>query len=787
MKRIILLICTIFNIGLSGQSLKNGFIQGSIFDAQNNSPVPFASVVVYGTATGTLSDTNGKFELKGLEPGFVELRITCVGYEPYSSSQIMVTNANKYYIEISLEEATESINEVIVKVSPFKRDRESPVSLRNITLKEIEKSPGGNRDISKVIQSFPGVASTPSYRNDVIVRGGGSSENRFYLDDIEIPNLNHFATQGASGGPAGIINVDFIREVNFYSGAFPAEKGNTLSSLLDMKQIEGNHEKLKVKAAVGASDLGITLDGPLSENTTFILSARRSYLQFLFSLLELPFLPVYNDFQFKTHTNIGKRNELTFIGIGAYDKSTLNLNANKTESQRYILGYLPENDQWNYALGTVYKHFYKNSYDIWILSRNMLNNKQIKYTNNVSAPANLLLDYNSFESENKIRYEHHLYVDNGYKLVYGINGEYARYHNDTYRKAFNGDDYYNSDLGFFKWGLFGQASKDYLSNRLSLSLGIRSDANNYSTGMTNILNQLSPRFSASFALTPKMHINFNTGRYYQLPPYTVLGFRDTLDVLVNKDKLGFISVDHLVTGIDYQPDNESKLSVEGFLKYYRNYPFSVDDQVSLASKGANFGTYGDEVVISTGQGRAYGMELLYQNKDLFGYNITISYTFVRSEFKDSADNYIPSSWDNKHLLNILVAKQFRAHWTIGAKWRYVGGTPYTPVDIEKSSLVAAWDAKRQAYLDYSKYNSLRLGPYHQLDIRIDKEFFFNKWSLITYMDIQNVYNFKAPSAPTYIVDDNVPVTHNPDRYTLKKLETTTGGTILPTVGIIVQF
>jgi hypothetical protein len=160
---------------------------------------------------------------------------------------------------------------------------------------------------------------------------------------------------------------------------------------------------------------------------------------------------------------------------------------------------------------------------------------------------------------------------------------------------------------------------------------------------------------------------------------------------------------------------------------------------------------------------------------------------VRSEFKDSADSYIPSSWDNKHLLNIIVAKQFKGHWTIGAKWRYVGGTPYTPVDVEKSSLVEAWDVQKQAYLDYSRYNSLRLGPYHQLDIRVDKEFFFKKWSLITYMDIQNVYNFKAPSSPTYIVDPNVPVNPSPDRYTLKKLETTSGGTILPTVGIIVQF
>lgn len=787
MKYFIFFLIFINSINLFAQTQKNGVIHGRIYDAQNNNPVPFASVAVYGTTSGAISDTSGNFEIKGLEPGFVELRVSSVGYEPFASQQIMVTNANKFYIEIALEPAATNLKEVVVKASPFRRDKESPISLINISLKEIEKSPGGNRDISKVIQSFPGVASTPAYRNDVIVRGGGSSENRFYLDGVEIPNLNHFATQGASGGPVGIINVDFIREVSFYSGAFPAEKGNALSSVLDMKQIEGNKEKLKVKAAIGASDLALTLDGPVTDNTSFIFSARRSYLQFLFSALELPFLPVYNDFQFKTHTNFNQRNELTFIGLGAYDKSTLNLDANKTESQRYILGYLPDNNQWNYTLGAVFKHFYENGYDLWVLSRNMLNNKQIKYANNIESQANLLLDYNSFESENKFRYEHHLLLSDKYKVSFGFNGEYARYENDTYRKLFIGEDFYSTDLDFFKWGLFGQVSKEYFNKRLSISLGIRSDANNYSKEMTNLLKQISPRFSASYALTANMHLNFNTGRYYQLPPYTTLGFRDTMEVLINKNTARYISVDHMVAGFDIQPTNESKLSLEGFYKVYNKYPFSVTDQVSLASKGADFGTYGDEAITSTGEGRAYGLELLYQNKDWRGYNLTVSYTLVRSEFKDSAGNYIPSSWDNKHLLNILVAKQFKRHWTVGMKWKYIGGTPYTPVDIEKSSLVAAWDAQRQAYLDYSRYNTLRLGPYHQLDVRVDKEFFFKKWSLITYMDIQNVYNFKSPAAPTYIVDETVPVTPDPDRYTLKKLEMTSGGTILPTVGIIVQF
>ena len=269
--------------------------------------MPFANVVIYGTTTGTLTDDDGFFSISGIEPGYIRLGVSSIGFENYFTDEIYVTNAKKATIEIPLQETRVEIDEVTVKASPFRRQEESPVSLRRIEISEIEKNPGGNRDISKVIQSFPGVGSGVSFRNDVIVRGGGPGENRFYLDGVEIPNLNHFATQGASGGPVGIINVDFIRGVDFYSGAFPANRGNALSSVLEFRQIDGNNEKLKFKGSVGASDLALTLDGPAGRNTTFIASARRSYLQFLFSALKLPFLPTYNDFQFKVRTRLNQQ------------------------------------------------------------------------------------------------------------------------------------------------------------------------------------------------------------------------------------------------------------------------------------------------------------------------------------------------------------------------------------------------------------------------------------------------------------------------------------------------
>ncbi len=782
----------------------NGIIEGRVFNAKNNEPIAFATIAIFGTSIGSISDLDGNFSFTGIKPGYVELRVTSVGFESYVSEPILVTNARKVFIEIPLEEANVKLEEVTVTASPFRRSAESPISLRRISLVEIEKNPGGNRDISKVIQSYPGVASTPAFRNDVIVRGGGASENRFYLDDVEIPNLNHFATQGASGGPVGIINVDFIREVDFYSGAFPANRGNALSSVIEFNQIDGNKERIRFKGSVGASDLALTLDGPIGEKTTFITSVRRSYLQFLFGVIGLPFLPTYNDFQFKVKTRLDEKNEISIIGIGALDQFALNEDANETEEQRYILGFLPVNEQWTYTVGIVYKHFRDNGFDTWVVSRNHLNNGAYKYENNIEVDSLQTLDYDSDEIENKFRFEQDFRFSNGLRLNYGTNLEYASYFNSTFRKNFiNGEpvaDNYRSDLDVFKWGVFGQLTRNFLKDRLTLSLGLRMDANDYSDEMSNMFEQLSPRFSFSYLLGQDLFLNFNTGRYYQTPPYTSLGYRDTEGNLVNRENgLRYISVDHLVAGFEWLPDETSRLTLEGFYKFYRNYPYSVNDSISISSKGADFGTFGDEEVRSIAEGRVYGAEVLYRNRDFFGSNLTISYTLVRSEaeaFRSTLtqdDQWVTTNWDNRHLLNILAIREFNNNWRIGLKWRFVGGQPFTPFDKIESSRVLAWNVRRVGILDFERFNQERLGPFHQLDVRIDKEFFLRKLTMNFYIDVQNVYNFKADQQKVLILnEDSDNLIINPEapieeqRYDLKEIAVT-GGTVLPTIGVIITF
>jgi outer membrane receptor for ferrienterochelin and colicin len=793
---ILITVIIIFISSIAFGQQNNGIIKGRVLNSKTNEGVPFASVQVWGTTIGAMTDFDGNFSFTGLKPGFTELRASSIGFKPYISEAIMVTNNAAVNIDILMEETELEIEEVVIKASPFRKKIESPVSARIIGIDEIERNPGGNRDISKVIQSFPGVASTPAFRNDVIVRGGGPNENRFFIDNVEIPYLNHFSTQGASGGPVGIINIDFVRSVDFLSGAFPASKGNALSSILNFTLADGNKEKMKYRATLGASDLGLTLDGPTGEKSSLIFSVRRSYLQFLFSALKLPFLPTYTDFQFKYKTRIDEKNELTILGIGAKDDFSLNLKADETEYQQYLLDYLPIQEQYSYTFGFVWKHFRDNGYDTWVVSRNYLNNTQFKYQGNIEADSNLVLDYLSGEGETKARYERTIIADKGFRFSYGAGYEYAHYRNSTYKKIYSEGATleldYNTNLFVSKFNAFGQVSKSMLEEKLTLSLGVRSDANTWAASMGNPLNQISPRLSASYALSKKINLNGSIGRYYQLPPYTALGYKNSSGEYVNKQNgLKYIASNHLVGGVELNTNENIQFTLEGFYKHYDDYPFSVADSVPLSSKGAGYGIFGDEELLSISDGRAYGLELLGRIKEYKGMNLVFAYTFVRSEFKDYYGTFIPTAWDNRHLFNLTATRKFRNNWDVGMKFRLVGGAPYTPYDLEKSSLKEAWDLQGQGYLDYSKFNTLRLNAFHQLDLRVDKRFYLKGWTLMLYADVQNIYNHQADQPPILIQEKDVngiPLTDpdDPSRYVLKYISGTSG-TVLPTIGIIVEF
>lgn len=766
-------------------------IKGTVIDKASRQPLEFINVLVLGLGRRGVTDAEGHFNIGEVPPGIYRLQASAVGYKTILTPEYIVSTKD-LTIQIETEENLTELEGVTVTASPFRRDPESPVGLRVIGLQEIEKSPGANRDISRIVQSYPGVAFSPAgYRNDLIVRGGSPSENRFYLDGVEIPNINHFSTQGASGGPVGIINADLIREVNFYTGAFPTDRGNAMSSVLDFKLRDGDMERNSLKATLGASEVSLASNGHIGKKTSYLVSVRQSYLQFLFDMLGLPFLPTFTDAQFKLKTRFNANNELTILGLGGIDNMKLNTKLDG-EKAEYILSYLPKIQQETFTLGAVYRHYAGIHVQSVVVSHSYLNNRNTKYLNNDESSAdNLSLKLRSVEQETKFRIENTSTFGN-WKINFGANLDYSQYTNTTFQRVYidEGRTFdYHTYLGMWRWGIFGTINYATTDERFTASLGVRTDANNFSSGMKGMGDQLSPRLSLSYRLTDGLYLSGNAGLYYQLPPYTGLGFKDNNGAWVNK-YLRYMSVSQESLGLSWHPGNTFELSAEGFYKQYDKIPFSIADGIPLACKGNDYGVIGNEALSSTAQGRAYGIEILMKWLIAKKLNLASSFTLFKSEYRNNKQSeYIASAWDNRYIFNMSGTYNFPHNWSLGMKISCIGGAPYTPYDVEKSSLVTAWNAQGRPYYDYTKYNTGRLPAFGQLDVRVDKTFYLKRCMLGFYIDLQNVTNskFKQPDilmSTGVIENPSAPMAEQ--RYKMKYI-TQKSGTLMPTLGITFEY
>jgi len=810
-----------------GQTADGGrcVILGKVVDAVTNDPLPFAAVVLQGETSGTATDLDGNYRLEGVPSGVHNVVVSFLGYTPATVFEIETTPARPAVVNVSLSESAVAVDAAEVVAESRATVEEAPLSVRSIGTNEIKRNPGGGRDISRALRSLPGVAAIPSFRNDIVIRGGAPNENRFYLDGIEIPNINHFATQGASGGPVGMINVDLVEGVDFYAGAFPAARGNALSSVMEFRFKDPRTDQWTANAVVGTSDLGVTLEGPTGENSSLIVSARRSYLQLLFEVIGLPFLPIYNDYQYKWTWRPDDRNAVTVLGLGALDDFELNLGlASDTSAQDYlnqvaILDVLPVSEQWNYMQGVKWDRYMDDGKWTFVLSRNMLNNTSYKHVDNdVTLPRTQ--DYVSQEIENKARAERMRSLDNGWKVSGGVSAEYAKYNNATRNTVFvpqvgQQEVVFGSDFKMAKFGAFAQASRALLENRLTLSGGVRVDgaalldvaedltdpAN--SSALANPLDQFSPRVSASWSFAPGWTWNANTGIYHQLPAYTILGYAgmgadSTSMTLTNwREDLSYTTNRQVVMGVRRElAERNAAVSVEGFYKGYVNSPASASSGVALANLGADFGVVGNEEVTFNAEGRAYGMEVLLQQRLYQGYYGLLAYTLVRSEYINPGDDlmlqsWVPSSWDNRHIVSFTGGKKWDSGWELGARVLFSGGLPYTPYAVDQSLLISNWETFNAPLVDYDQLNTQRNGAFHQVDLRLDRKWFFDTWSLDVFMDVQNLTGAAPPQpAQLDVVRDPatgtpIPSVTNPGSYDPRYISTATGA-VLPAIGMIVE-
>lgn len=785
-------------------------ITGTVKDKSTQETLIGVNIVLENTepTVGAVTDVDGNFRLNA-EPGSYNITASFVGYKAETRFNVLLTSGNVNTISFELEEEQTTLDAVVVegRRSADVATIETPLSIQRLTTEEIRSNPGGNFDISRVIQALPGVGGatgTAGFRNDIIIRGGAPNENVYYLDGIEIPVINHFSTQGSAGGPQGILNVSFIEDVTLSTSAFDARYDNVLSSVLQFRQKDGNPERLQGNVRLSATEIAATFDGPISKNTTFLASARKSYLELLFKLIDLPIRPNYWDFQYKVTHKLNPKTTLSTLGVAAIDRFSFAVPKKSTPESTYVIRSSPLINQDSYTVGASIRRLIGSGFINIALSRNVLDNRLDKFEDGTRPDeSQRTLQIRSVEAENKLRFDMSRTIDD-LKYSIGVVGQFVQFSNDgfnTIRKEITDDSgavlqpalvyQYNSDLRFFKGGVFAQLSKSF--EALRVSVGLRSDINSFLTSGSDPSRTLSPRIGLSYSLTENWNLNASFGRYYKLHVYPTLGFKDE-NGWVNKDAR-YIGSTHYVAGLEFLPSPNLRFTLEGFYKQYDHYPVSIRNGISIANSGVEFGQIGSEPIRSNGKGRAAGLELFAQQKLTRNTYFTISYTLFKSEFTGIDGVYRPSAWDNRNLISAIFGRKLKRNWEVGLKFRYAGGSPYTPFDLE---------ASRRNYLsigegipDYTLINSQRLGSFSQIDLRIDKKWNYKKATFILFLDVQNLTNSKATGSLRYTFErtadntafattDGQPVDSdgsNAIPVILKDEE----ATVLPTIGFIVEF
>ncbi|NUM69913.1 MAG: TonB-dependent receptor [Ignavibacteriaceae bacterium] len=731
-KKIALLALLIAVQALTGMMAQNrGQITGRVLHHLTNQPVPFANVLVTGTTLGAATDTEGAFTISGLEPGIYSIRISAIGYQTQTKSDIVVSNSKPASVEIDLVETPIELENVVVTSDFFSNDPTDAVSTRSFEFEEIRRSAGGFEDVVRALSVLPGVAQADAGRNDLIVRGGAPSENLYIVDGIEIPNINHFGSQGATGGPLSFINLDFVRESAFSTGAFPVLYGDKLSSVLRIDLRDGRNDRIGGKGTISATQFGFNLEGPISSNNNFILSVRRSYLDFIFKAAGFGFVPEYWDALAKYDVRIGKNSRLSYLFIGAFDNTKF---FNDTDEKRYDNSRVLGSNQTQYGTGFTYQYLLPNGFLRATLSRNFVD---YDYFQRDSLLNPIFLN-KSREAENKLKAEMLIKTAKTSELMAGADLDYIKTEYDIKLPGFRttfGEllpiDSLKTEDSFWKTGGYVNFIQ-MLPPFITLNIGGRVD---YFNGISNS-TYFSPRGSIAYKVNEKLGISFSTGVYRQFPSYIwLVGDR-------SNESLDALKVMQYVGGIDYRLREDTQLKIEAFYKDYGNYPVSkIRNYLILANTGAGFGgsednfaAFGLEPLASLGTGITRGVELSVQKKlsDIPLYGI-LSLTYSQADYKALDGIERSGSYDQRWIANLSGGYIFNEEWETSFKFRYASGRPYTPFNADGSQSVV-------------NYNSQRLPDFHSLDIRVDKKWFFEKITLITYIDIQNIYGRKNISA-----------------------------------------
>jgi len=684
--------------------------------------------MIVGSKLGTATNELGGFKISNVPVGTHSLRISSIGYIPVAKTDIVIRSKRITYVEVELKDALTELETITVSAGYFIEDDNQPTSSTTYSGEEIRRAPGSAGDVTRIIANLPSISKTDDQVNALAVRGGSPIENGFYLDNIEIPNINHFPRQGTSNGSLGLINVDLIKDVNFSAGGFSASYGNRLSSIMDLSFREGNRDEFDGQISFDMIGFGTVVEGPIDNGKgAWLLSARKSFLDLLKNFTDIELAPEINDYQGKIVFDINRNNRLSLLGV--YGVSILDYT--KTQAITDGNSNYAITDNYNYTFGLNWRHLWHNKG----YSNTSVSLQGVKYgseafetkSDRVLAISNSIERQANFRNCNYYSTSDKVQIEFGFegKYIYDVFddtlGEYTNPVGDTIAASIHEEEFRSSKLAAFTSFII------HPSKRLTTTFGVRYDYFEYTS-----IGHISPRLSLSYNLSDRLTISGATGVYYQNHSPLILSQDE------NFKKLEDMVAYHYVIGLSHLIADDIKLTLEGYYKTYENIPIdsSLPQFFVLDVDNAEFNTNDYDQLVDEGEAESYGIEMTLQKKLPVVYTVLIGGSISKTRYMGLDGIWRDRVFDNQYIFSFEGGYKPSSKWEFSARWIVAGGRPYTPLNLFDS------ETKNTTVLDDNLTNEERYPVYHSLNIRADKRFYFEGSNLLIYLSLWNTYNQK---------------------------------------------
>jgi len=750
-------------------------IRGKITDKESKAGMMIVTVRLFKDSTlvaGANSDAEGNYRLADVPLGKYTLKANLVGYLPMIRSNIIVNTAKEVILNFEMEESAVKIEAVVITASGHQgevQNEMATVSARTFSVEESNRYAGSRGDPARMASNFAGVQGADDSRNDIVVRGNSPLGILWRLEGVDIPNPNHFAVAGTTGGPVSMLNNKMLENSDFYTGAFPSEFGNSIAGVFDLRMRNGNNEEHEVTAQLGFLGTEVTAEGPLSKSTgaSYLATYRYSSLA-LFSAAHINIgtnaVPHYQDGSFKLNFPLKHGGNLSFFGLGGMSDIDIVV-SNYTSPAQDLYGVSNENQLFGSSTGIVGMAY----------SKSLSTSSFFKFTaaaSEAGSYANQGLVYRgtNFHLDSIVPNLGFKFSDQKYSFNFFLNKKYSNQlsmkvgmFNDLYRtitidSAYNINTYkwmnrWDNTSAYFLFQPYVQL-KYKLNDKFMVTGGLHAQ---YLT--LNGSKSLEPRLGAKYNINAKQSLGLGMGMHSQMLP-TYVYFYHQQDAAGNYVRdangnyymhnlnVGFIRSAHFALSYDNYIKPGTHIKVEAYYQHLYDVPIEQRSSAfSLMNQGSGFSRFFADTLVNKGTGDNYGVEITVEKFFSKSFFFMLTGSVFNSTYTGSDGVLRNTDFNGNYATNLLVGKEFKLTakqtLSLGIKITAAGGHRFTPIDTAASRKSAD-----VVYVD-PKTNTLQLKDYFRIDAKINYVLNTKRFTHEIGLDLVNVTNNKNVLAQSY--------------------------------------